>query len=107
LRSQYTETMENVEQERADLLESAQRASEEKRKKILNEGKEQADLIRSQAMLDIEREQEKAKKDLKGHIIGLSSIMAGKIVAHTMDEGVQDRLFQEALAELEASTWPR
>ena len=107
LRSQYKQSMENVEQERVEILESAHRSSEEKRRKILAEGKEQAEQICAQARLDIEREQERVKETLKGHIVEISSIMAGKIVTHVMDEKTQDRLFQEALTELEASTWPR
>ena len=107
LRTQYQENLDNIAQERAEILDTAHRTSEEKRRKILGEGKEQAEQIRTQAMLEIEREQERARVAAKEHIIGLSSIMAGKIVAHVMDEETQDRLFQEALAELEASTWPR
>ena len=107
LRSQYKQSMENIEQERVEILEGAHRVSEDKRRKILAEGKEQAEQICAQARLDIEREQEKAKEALKDHVVEISSIMANKIVAHVMDKETQDRLFQEALTELEASTWPR
>ena len=107
LRSQYKQSVENIEQERVEILETAHRASEDRRRKILAEGKEQAEQIHAQAMLDIAREQERAQATLKEHVIDLSSVMASKIVTHAMDEKTQDRLFQEALTELEASTWPR
>ena len=43
---------------------------------------------------------------LRLQVISLSSVMAGKILAHEMDQATQDRLFAEALAELENTPWP-
>jgi hypothetical protein len=40
------------------------------------------------------------------HILEVSLAMAGKFVTHTIDKDVQDRMFNEAVAELEDTSWP-
>ena len=106
LRSQYKENLAHIEQERTEILDSAQKTAAEKSRKIVQAGQVQAEGAYSQALLDIEKEKARVQDALRLQVIALSSVMAGKIVAHGMDQETQDRLFDEALAELESTPWP-
>ena len=107
LRVQYKENLENVEQTRIQILESAQRSATQKSEQILQESKKKAEDIRVQAMCDIQNERAQAEDEMKRQILEVSSRMAGKIVQYAMDETTQDRLFKEAIAELEGTAWPQ
>ena len=107
LKAQYQENLAGIEGERVEILDSAHRLAAQKSKGIVDESKSEAEAIKKQARLDIQYEQEQVKDALKLHVIALSSAMAAKIVAHAVDPEVQDRLFYEALSELEDAAWPR
>ena len=106
LRAQYKENLTAIEQEREEILDAAQKTAAEKSRKIVQAGHAQADNIHAQALLDIQKEQARVQDALRMHVIALSAAMANKIVASQMDEQTQDRLFDEALAELESTSWP-
>ena len=106
LRTQYKENLDQIEQERVEILDAAHKSAADKSRKLVQAGQTQAEGLYTQALVDIEKEKEKAQDAVKTQIIMLSSLMAGKIVAHTVDQETQDRLFSEALTELEATSWP-
>jgi F0F1-type ATP synthase membrane subunit b/b' len=45
-------------------------------------------------------EQERVKDEVRQSIIEISSLMAQRFVARTMDNDIQDKLFTEVMAEL-------
>ena len=105
LKAQYEKRLENIELERAEILESARQFADKNSRRILEEAKKEATALRKRATEDIERELERASEDMKLYIIEVSSIIAGKFVADAIDGDTQDRLFAEAIAELENSAW--
>ena len=107
LKAQYTENLSHIEDERAEILDAAHKSAAQKSKSIVDEAKSEAETVKRQAQQDIAHQQEQARESLKLHMIELSSAMASKIVSHVIDREVQDRLFDEALRELEDATWPR
>ena len=56
-------------------------------------------------MVDIQREQEKAKDEIKKQIIEVSSLMAGKFVAASIDQNEQNKLVDEVISDLEEVKW--
>ena len=106
LRSQYKENLAHIEEERVEILDTAKRAAAEKSRQIVQAGQAQAEGTYAQALVDIQKEQARVQDALRLQVIALSSAMAGKILAHEMDQATQDRLFVEALAELENTPWP-
>ena len=107
LKARYEESLAEIEQERAEILNAAHQAAAQTSKEMLEESKDRALAIKQQAELDILREQEQAKDAFRLHVIELSSAMAAKIIAHAIDKETQDRLFDEALSELEDAKWPK
>ena len=107
LKAQYTENLSHIEDERLEILDTAQKNAAQKGRDIVEEAKSEADTVKKQAQQDILHQQEQARESLKLHVIELSSAMASKIVSHVIDREAQDRLFDEALRELEDAAWPR
>ena len=54
---------------------------------------------------EVELERKKALDDMKQEIVSIASLMAGKVVAASIDTTVQDALIEETLKEMGESTW--
>ena len=105
LKLQYEQQLDNVEQERLDILEAAHRAAAEKGRQMLADAQSDATDTRERALTDIQAERERAQEEIRRQIIEVASVMAEKYVTQAMDAATQDRLFAETLAELEGAAW--
>ena len=54
---------------------------------------------------EIELEKKKALDDMKQEVVSIASMMAGKVVAASIDTTIQDTLIDETLKEMGESTW--
>ena len=54
---------------------------------------------------EIELEKKHAIDDMKQEMIQIASMMAGKVVAASIDTTVQDQLVEETLKEMGDETW--
>ena len=61
--------------------------------------------IRQRAETEAELEKKKAADDVKREMISIASLMAGKVVAASIDTTVQDSLIEETLKEIGDTTW--
>ena len=50
-------------------------------------------------------ERKKAVDDMKQEVINIASMIAGKVVAASIDTTVQDALVEETLKEMGETTW--
>ena len=73
--------------------------------KIIAEAKEEAARIIERANVEIELEKKRALDDMKQEMISIASMMAGKVVAASIDTSVQDSLIDETLKEMGEQTW--
>ena len=105
LKGQYEQKLDDVEQERAGILEAAHRAAAEKSRQMLADAQGDAADTRDRALVDIQAERERAQEEIRRQIIEVASIMAEKYVTQAMDAATQDKLFAEAMAELEGAAW--
>ena len=92
--------------------ELAQAAEEEARRKakvreneIVEEARAEAARIVERANREVELEKKKALDDMKQEIVSIASLMAGKVVAASIDTTIQDTLIDETLKEMGESTW--
>jgi len=105
LKEKYQKMLEGIEEERASILASAHQHAVEKNRRLLSEVQEEISAVKKRATEDIEAERERANDDIRLHIIEVASLMAEKYVRHAMDAETQDRLFAEAIVELEENAW--
>jgi len=105
LKALYEQKIRDIETERSTILDDARKEATARLNQILGEAKTEAQITRDRAKRDIAAEQERVKAELHRAIIDISTNMAAKLVSATIDQHAQDRLFTEAMDELEATAF--
>lgn len=105
LKAHYDEKLKSIEAERTEILEAARTEAAARVQQILGDAKEEAHIARERAKRDIAAEQARVKAEVTQAIIDISTDMAEKLVAASIDKTTQDRLFAEAMDELESTAF--
>jgi len=105
LKTLYEQKIKDIETERNIILEEARKEATARLNQILGEAKTEAQITRDRAKRDIAAEQERVKAEIHQAIIDISTDMAAKLVSTTIDKNAHDRLFAEAMDELEATAF--
>ena len=88
-----------------EILSEARKKALANAAKIEAEAKEEAARIMERARQEAELEKQKAADDVKKEMVSIASLMAGKVVAASIDTTVQESLINETLKEIGESTW--
>lgn len=105
LKNQYEEKIRNVEKDAEIILSEARQKALKSEDRIVSEAKEEAARIIAHAKAEAELEKKKAADDIKKEIIEVATLMAGKVVAVSVDSKTQDTLIEETLKEIGERTW--
>lgn len=105
LKSEYEEKLKNIDKEVEVILSDARKKALKNGERIENEAKEEAARIIARAKSEAELEKKKAADDVKKEIILVSTLMANKLVAASVDRKTQDFLVEETLREIGDDTW--
>lgn len=105
LKMQYELKLEDIEHERSEILEQARAAASKNSQQIISQAKSEAETIKNRAQLDIEREQEKAKDEVRKQIIQVSTAISEKFIAANISDAEQEKLVEDTIKDLEGVTW--
>jgi len=105
LKEKYEAKLKEIESERESILETARREAKERQHQILEEAKAEAKEVKERASKDIAIERERIKADVYNAIIEISTDMATKLISVNIDKNAHDRLFTEAMTELESTVF--
>ena len=105
MKAVYEAKLKEVSKEADGILEEARRKAKIREAEIVEEARAEAARIIERAGREIELEKKKALDDMKQEIISIASVMAGKVVAASINTTVQDALIDETLKEMGESTW--
>ncbi|MCL2704470.1 MAG: F0F1 ATP synthase subunit B [Defluviitaleaceae bacterium] len=105
LKLQYEQRLKDIEAERDGIIDSARKTATDTSKSILADAKKESDEILARAKVNIELERERAKEELRLHIIQVSSAMTEKFLVRSIAAVDHDRMFDETMAELEEMAW--
>lgn len=105
MKEEYEARLQEVKKEAEAILEDARKRAKQREAEIIAEAREEADRIVTRGNREVELERKKALDDMKDQIISIASLMAGKVVAASIDTTVQDALIDETLKEMGESTW--
>lgn len=105
LKAEYDAKVKNAEEEAEEILNQARKRALKNERAIVEEAKEEAARIIANANVQIELEKKKAMDDLKLEVVEIATLMAGKMVAVSMNEATQNRLLEETLKEMGDDTW--
>ncbi|MCL1846316.1 MAG: F0F1 ATP synthase subunit B [Defluviitaleaceae bacterium] len=104
LKAMYEQKVREIETERAEILDEARKAASERRAKMLDEAKAEAQDVKERAARDVANELEQIKGTVHQAIVDISTDMAAKLISASVDAKAHEKLFDEAMAELEATT---
>ena len=105
LKADYEAKLKNINKEADEILAEARKKAIVREDEIIREAKAEAERIMHRAHLEIEREKEQAKDDMRKEIIEVATLMASKFVANSMDVKTKDALIEETLNDMGDSTW--
>jgi F-type H+-transporting ATPase subunit b len=104
LKAEYEQKVKEIETERAAILDEARKLANEKRDQIMDTAKADAADVKERANRDVATELEQIKGSVHQAIVDISTDMAAKLIAATIDKSAHERLFSEAMTELEATS---
>jgi len=105
LKIKYEDKLRNINKEADQILAYARKRAIDRETEIIKEAKEESSRLMKRASLEIEREKERMKDEMRQEIIGVATVMASKFVASTMNEEEKEQLVNETLTSMSASTW--
>lgn len=105
LKADYESRLQNVDKEAETILSEARRKALNNENQIIAQAKEEAARILEKARADAELEKKKMADDVKKEIVSVAALMAGKVVAASIDTNVQNQLIDETLKEMGEKTW--
>ena len=101
LLEEYKTTLAKVRGESEEILERSRTTAEHAKAEILAEAKAQSERVLERAHEQIERDTRAALRDIKGQIAELTALATEKVAAGSLSPADQQRLIDEALAELD------
>ena len=104
-KEEYELKLKEADKEVQEILSEARKKAMKQEAKIVAEAKEEAAKIIERANNEIELEKKRALDDMKQEMITIASMMAGKVVAASIDTNIQDSLIDETLKEMGEQTW--
>ena len=105
LKAQYEDKLKNVDKEAEGILSDARKRALANENQIVAQAKEEAARIMERARVEAELEKQKVSDEVKREIVAVASLMAGKMVAASIDTAVQNQLIDETLKEMGDKTW--
>lgn len=105
LKAEYERKLKEINKEAEAILEDARKKAKRREAVMIDEAKAEAAKIIDRAQREVEMEKKKAVDDMKQEVINIASLIAGKVVAASIDTRVQDSLVEETLKEMGESTW--
>lgn len=105
MKAEYEAKLKDINKEAEAILEEARKKAKRREAEIIDEAKGEAVKIIERANREIEMEKKKAVDDMKQEVIDLASLIAGKVVAASIDTTVQDALVEQTLKEMGETTW--
>lgn len=100
IKREYQEEMRKARQEAQEVIAKATKISETRSSEILAVAHEEAEKIKKSALVDIERERDRAIADVKAQVADLSVLVAEKIIQQKLDMKGQGKLIEQFIQEV-------
>jgi len=105
LKAEYESKLKNIGKEAESILADARKRALANENRIVAAAKEEAAAIIERAREEAKLEKQKMADEVKKEIVAVAALMAGKVVASSVDVTIQDSLIDETLKEIGDSTW--
>ena len=100
IKREYQEEMRKARQEAQEVIAKATKVSEGLAKEILAASHEESEKIKKSALVEIERERDRAIAEVKAQVADLSVLVAEKIIRQKLDMKGQAQLIDQFIQEV-------
>lgn len=100
IKREYQEEMRQARQEAQEVIAKATKVSEDRAVEILALAREEAEKVKKDALVDIERERDRAILEVKAQVADLSVAVAEKIIRQQLDLPRQNKLIEQFIQEV-------
>lgn len=105
LKATYEAKLAKIEEEADQILKDTRAKALAREEQIIAEAKKEAENIKLKALNDIKLEQERVKDEMKEQMIQVSTMMAGRFVASSLDESKHNEIIDEIINEMGDVQW--
>lgn len=105
LKADYEKRITTIDEEAAEILKEARAKALVREEQIIAEARKEAQSIKEKAANDIKLEQERVKDEMKTQMIDVSTLMASKFVALSIDEAKQNEIIDDIIKEMGDVQW--
>lgn len=105
LMSEYDRKLNDIKQERNEIIKDASKRAEERGDEIVKKAETEAKKIIEKANLDIQREKQKALNELKEQMSELVIMAAAKIIDKEIDSQKHDEMIKQFIDEVGEAKW--
>jgi F-type H+-transporting ATPase subunit b len=105
MKKEYENKLTNIKEESDAILREARKKAQEQESQIIEEARKEADSIKNRVLTDIEREKVKVKDEMKKEMVEIASLMAGKLIASSIDEQKHSELIDEVISQMGDVSW--
>ena len=105
LKEEYETRLKEIDKEAEEILSEARKRALGNENQIVAQAREEAAHILERARVEAELEKQKVSDEVKREIVAVAALMAGKVVAASIDAAVQNQLIDETLKEMGDKTW--
>ena len=99
IKAGYEAEMQRTREMAQEIIQKATKAGEEQAVQVIENAKNEAKRLKDSALVEIEREKEKAVADLRDQAATLAILVAGKIIEKQLDENIQREMVQDFVKE--------
>jgi F-type H+-transporting ATPase subunit b len=100
IKREYQEEMRKARQEAQEVIAKATKVSEIRANEILAASHEEAEKIKKSALVDIQRERDRAVAEVRAQVADLSVLVAEKIIRQKLDMNGQGELIEQFIQEV-------
>lgn len=100
IKREYQEEMHKARQEAQEVIAKATKVSEARANEILAASHEESEKIKKSALMDIERERDRAISEVRAQVADLSVLVAEKIIRQKLDMKGQGALIEQFIQEV-------
>lgn len=105
LKQEYEAKLKEIDKEAEEILSETRKKALNNENQIIAQAREEAARILERARVEAELEKQKVSDEVKREIVAVAALMAGKVVAASIDTAVQNQLIDETLKEMGDKTW--
>lgn len=105
LKEQYESKMQNIRDERNEIIQKATRSGESRKSEIIKEARDEAEKIKDRAEKEMSRERQKMINELKDQTSNIAMLAASKVLEKELDEKSHENHIQEFINEVGDVKW--